>query len=107
MVLTILQKALTALVEERYAFALELLARLGESPFATLLSSRILDAGDPSALLPIYREHLTEVTASLCRIDACRRELAALHRFEFRRRRALRAELVELEGSYLKPRDLI
>ena len=107
MILPLLREALSALVEGKYAFGLEILARLGESPFAALLSSRILDAGDPSALLPIIREHLTEVTASICRIEACRRELSTLHRFEFKRRRALRREITELSESYLLPRDLI
>ena len=106
-VLLLMREALSALTAGRYAFALELLGRLSESPFARLLSSRILDAEDPATLLPIYREHLTEVTASLCRAEACRRELSSLHRFEFRRRRALRAELTALETSYLKPRELI
>lgn len=106
MLLPLLREALSALTAGRYAFGLELLGRLSESTFATLLSARILDADDPDALLPIYREHLTEVTASLCRIDACRRELGTLHRFELRRKRALQSEISELERSYLKPRGL-
>ena len=106
MVLPLLRDALSALISQRYTFALELLARLCEAPFATLLSSRILDAEHPQNLLPIYREHLTEVTAAICRISACRRELSTLHRFQLGRRRALNNEIAELEGSYLKPRGL-
>jgi hypothetical protein len=106
MLLPLLREALSALTAGRYALGLELLGRLSESPFAQLLSMRILEAEDPAALLPIYREHLTEVTASLCRADACRRELASLHRFELRRKRALQNELTELEESYRKPKGL-
>jgi hypothetical protein len=106
MLLPLLREALSALTAGRYALGLELLGRLSESPFAQLLSMRILEAEDPAALLPIYREHLTEVTASLCRADTCRRELASLHRFELRRKRALQNELTELEESYRKPKGL-